>query len=45
MRLSRSSRPVRPRVIARILAHLGLPVEPPRPVPPRQPSWVPAVAS
>jgi hypothetical protein len=34
-----------PRVIARILAHLGLPVEPPLPVPPRQPSWLPATAS
>lgn len=30
-----------PRVIARILAHLGLPLEPPRPVPSRQPSWLP----
>ncbi len=29
-----------PRVIARILAHLGLPLEPPCPVPPRQPSWL-----
>jgi AcrR family transcriptional regulator len=28
-----------PRAIAGILAHLGL--EPPRPVPPRQPSWLP----
>ena len=34
-----------PRVIARILAHLGLPLEPPGPVPPRQPSWLPAAAS
>jgi hypothetical protein len=34
-----------PRVIARILAHLGLPLEPPGPVPPRQPSWLPADAS
>ena len=30
-----------PRVIARILAHLGLPLEPPCPAPPRQPSWLP----
>jgi len=29
-----------PRVIARILAHLGLPLEPPCPVPPRPPSWL-----
>jgi len=34
-----------PRVIARILAHLGLPVDPPRPTPPRQASWLPADAS
>lgn len=33
-----------PRVIARILAHLGLPLEPPAPAPPRQPSWLPADA-
>ena len=33
-----------PRVIARILAHLGLPLESPRPVPARQPSWLPAHA-
>jgi hypothetical protein len=30
------------RVIVRTLAHLGLPLQPPRPVPPRQPSWLPA---
>ncbi len=29
-----------PRVIARILAHLGLPLLAPCPVPPRQPSWL-----
>ncbi len=29
------------RVIARILAHLGLPLEPPCPGPPRHPSWLP----
>jgi hypothetical protein len=34
-----------PRVIARILAHLGLPVEPPRSAAPRQSSWLPANAS
>ena len=34
-----------PRVIARILAHLGLPLEPPRPVPPHQPSWLPSDAT
>ncbi len=34
-----------PRVIARILAHLGLPLEPPGPVPPRQPSWLSAGAN
>jgi len=33
-----------PRVIARILAHLGLPLAPPPPAPPRQPSWLPADA-
>jgi hypothetical protein len=33
-----------PRVIARILAHLGLPLEPPCPVPPRQPSGLPGDA-
>ncbi|MFN8640425.1 MAG: ATP-dependent helicase HrpA [Candidatus Binatia bacterium] len=33
-----------PRVIARILAHLGLPLEPLPPAPPRQPSWLPAHA-
>jgi hypothetical protein len=33
-----------PRVIARILAHLGLPGEPPPAAPPRQPSWLPAAA-
>ena len=33
-----------PRVIARILAHLGLPLAPPAPAPPRQPSWLPAAA-
>jgi len=32
-------------IAARILAHLGLPLEPPGPVPPRQPSWLPAAAS
>jgi hypothetical protein len=32
-------------VIARILAHLGLPLEPPRPAPPRQPHWLPDDAS
>ncbi|MBX3028226.1 transposase [bacterium] len=34
-----------PRVIARILGHLGLPREPPRPAPPRQPSGLPGDAS
>ena len=34
-----------PRVIARILAHLGLPLEPPCPMPPRQPSWLSADAN
>ena len=34
-----------PRVIARILAHLGLPLEPPCPRPPRQPSWLSADAN
>jgi hypothetical protein len=34
-----------PRVIARILAHLGMPPAPPAPLPPRQPSWLPAEAS
>lgn len=29
-----------PRVIARILAHVGLPLEPPFPTPPSQPSWL-----
>jgi len=29
-----------PRAIARILTHLGLPLEPPRPLPPQQPSWL-----
>jgi hypothetical protein len=33
------------RVIARILTHLGLPREPPRPAPPRQPSWLPAATT
>jgi hypothetical protein len=33
-----------PRVIATILAHLGLPLEPPRPAPARQPSWQSAAA-
>jgi hypothetical protein len=31
-----------PRVIARILTHLELPLVPPAPAPPRQPSWLPA---
>jgi len=30
-----------PRVIATILAHLGLPLDPPRPAPPRTPTWLP----
>ncbi|HSP95622.1 MAG TPA: hypothetical protein VL049_00060 [Candidatus Dormibacteraeota bacterium] len=34
-----------PRVIGKILAHFGLPVEPPRPAPPRRPSWLPDDAS
>jgi len=34
-----------PRVIARLLAHLGLPLEPPGPLPPRQPSWLSADAT
>ena len=34
-----------PRAIASILAHLGLPLEPPRPAPARQPGWLPGVAS
>jgi hypothetical protein len=34
-----------PRVIARILAHLGLPLEPPGYAPPRQPRWLPDDAS
>ena len=36
------TRAAEPRLIARILAHLGLPLELPSPVPPRQSSWMPA---
>ena len=34
-----------PRLIARVLAHLGPSLELPRPVPPRQSSWMPAAAN
>jgi len=40
-RLRLVATPADARVIAKILAHLGLPLEPLPPAPPRTPTWLP----